>query len=144
MHSILSHFLCFFINLVRLGFLVLQFYSYLTDRKTQIHISGILSSLSGVPSGAPQGSVLGPLLFNVFINDLRDAVAHFNYFLLRISKTTEPSNLKTAVNYSLDLTLYKFGALLTIRNSTSVNLKLYPSPGKPTYGSMITKFANLP
>ena len=65
--------------------------SFVTGRRQRVRVGSATSEWSGLTSGIPQGSVLGPILFVIYINDLPDAL----------------KNSSTAMMYADDTKVYR-------------------------------------
>ena len=132
------------------------FRSYLTDRKQKVVINGFQSKCKRMNHGVPQGSVLGPILFLIYINDLHRSIKfcttyHFadDTNILNISK--DYRTLQRQVNSDLRslhkwLTANKISLnegkteIIFFRKSgptPTVNIKLH---GKRVFPSKIVKY----
>ena len=68
---------------------------YLRGRSQRVHVDGVLSESLEITSGVPQASVLGPLLFLIFIDDLPGATSSSICFLFADNcKLTSSSSMQ--------------------------------------------------
>jgi hypothetical protein len=73
--------------------LISWLHSYLYARRQRVCLRGSVSEWSVVTSGVPQGSVLGPLLFNIYISDLPKIISSDNCSYADDMKLYSPSYL---------------------------------------------------
>ena len=126
--------------------------SYLLGRKQRVCLHGVCSSYSELRAGLPQGSLLGPLLFNIFINDLNYAVPDVSLRLYADDTTlyasdVSPITLQFVVNGGLSRLSEWFDSnYLLINNAKTQALPI--GPCKYDFdlflnGSGVTKFPTI-
>ena len=97
------------------------FSSYLSERQQYVTINGKVSTSKLMEHGVPQGSVLGPLLFLVYINDLHKAIKHSTAYHFAddtnlININSSPKKMQKQINMDLKL-LYQW----LLANKISLN-----------------------
>ena len=92
--------------------------SYLSERNQITVIDGITSSSSSLSHLVPQGSVLGPLLFLIFINDLPNSSSLFKFILFADDSTLSTS---FAEEKTLEFTLTLNHELNNVNNLLTLN-----------------------
>ena len=105
--------------------------SYFKNRQQKVHIDGFESELMDITSGVPQGSIIGPTCFNIFINDIALAVdadvfifADDAAFVIRASSLSDLFN--KIEKLFRDLTLYLNKNKL-VANATKCKLMMFNS-----------------
>ena len=74
--------------------------SFLTDRTQVVGVNGVHSFIAKVLSGVPQGTVLGPILFLIYINDLESCIFHS-----LLSSFADDTRIIRAITCVKDMTL---------------------------------------
>ena len=90
---------------------------FLTGRQQQVCVNGSMSKWADVTSGIPQGSVLGPILFVIYINDLPNKIKSDIYMFAddtKVFRTIKTNNDQCIIQDDLDeLTAWSTKCLLT-------------------------------
>ena len=105
------------------GNLLMWFNSYLKNRRQQTTVLGVTSTALPMTSGVPQGSILGPLLFLLYTNDLSSSIVNSN-----VAAFADDTKIFKVINSTTDAMLLQ-NDLLNF-NSSSSNAGLHLNTSK--------------
>ena len=111
------------------------FNSYLSNRKQVTSVANSLSTTKPVAVGVPQGSVLGPLLFIIFVNDLPLFPRYCETALYADDKVLychakDPKELASNLNHDLQCLFEWFNTNLLTLNTSKCKFIIFGSPRK--------------
>ena len=104
------------------GKLLMWLHSYLTNRWQTVVVNGQHSYKAKVKSGVPQGTVLGPVLFIIYLNDLQSCIKHSI-----TSSFADDTRLKKSINTIEDCKLLQEDLSSAIKWSEEANMALHQS-----------------
>ena len=111
------------------------FRSYLTERYQYVDYNGASSSMKLLTTGVPQGSILGPLLFIIYMNDIHTVSNNLNFILYADDTTlTSPLCSFTYGGY------HDINCVSTLINSEITNISEWLSVNKLSLNANKTKF----
>ena len=112
------------------------FRSYLTNRQQFVSINGTDSDWKPMTFGVPQGSVLGPLLFLIYINDLYQSIKysitrHYADDTCLLNKNKSLKRLKKLLNLDLKILTAWLKANKISLNASKTEILIFRNPHKP-------------
>ena len=124
------------------GSILKWFESYLTNRKQYVFYNGVSSDIASITCGVPQGSVLGPLLFLIYINDLPNISSKLLFFLFADDtniyyESDDLVELEKTVNNELKLLSLWLNLNRLALNVSKTNFVIFRSTRKPVNHNVI-------
>ena len=129
------------------GIALAWFRSYLSNRCQFVSVNGCSSNHLNITCGVPQGSVLGPLLLLIYINDLPNSSSKLSFYLFADDtniyfESQSLINLQKVVKKELKHVKKWLDANKLALNADKTNFVIFHSPQNSLNDTVIIKFGN--